>query len=101
MTTFDQTFGAQAGHGVAYATNAALALSRQVADRQKQLAQELRTPVVVEMPAKRSEQDEHTGEAEKDKQWSSTKPTQETGDAAQADTEPERRPVARLIDVRI
>ena len=65
MSTFDQKLAAQTGQVVSFANNAALALSRQVAERQRQLAQELRAPVIVETPAERAEKKEHPGSAER------------------------------------
>ena len=63
MSTCDQKIAAQNGQSVAFANNAALALSRQVAERQKALAQELRTPVIVETTLDHANKKERPGEA--------------------------------------
>ncbi len=65
MSTFDQKLAAQTSQDAVFATNAALALSRQVAARQRQLAQELRTPAVVETAAERAEKEEQRSQAER------------------------------------
>lgn len=53
MSTLDQRLGAQAGKSIAYANEAALAIAREVTRQQRQIVQELRTPVLVETPADR------------------------------------------------
>jgi hypothetical protein len=53
MSTLDQRLAAQTGQVVAFANDAALAIAREVTRQQRQIAQELRTPVTIETPADR------------------------------------------------
>jgi hypothetical protein len=96
MSTFDQKLAAQTGQVVSFANNAALALSRQVAERQRQLAQELRAPVIVETPAERAEKKEHPGSAERPENLLSTEPDEDADKGVDGNPTDGHR-----IDVRI
>jgi hypothetical protein len=96
MSTLDQKLAAQKAQAVVVVNNAALALSRQVAERQRQLAQELRAPVVVEMAAERADKKEQSQDAERAKNVLPVEQDdggEKAGDGNAAD--------ARRIDVRI
>jgi hypothetical protein len=96
MSTFDQKLAAQTGQTAVFASNAAVALSRQVAERQKELAQELRTPVIVETPAERAERKEQPGTPEGSKSFMPTDGDGKPGGKADAGPADVHR-----IDVRI
>jgi hypothetical protein len=111
MSTLDQRIGAQAGQAIAYANDAALAIAREVTRQQRQIVQELRTPIVVETPADRlakkdrdeAEESAKTtagkGQAGRDATTGSDGPAAGTVNAAAADSSP-RQP-SQHVDVRI
>ncbi|MFO1129277.1 MAG: hypothetical protein U1E66_12695 [Rhodospirillales bacterium] len=96
MSTLDQKLGAQAGQAVAFATNAAVALSRQAAERQRQIAQELRTPVVVESRLEHADRKQPPDPADRPKSALSGEPDDDKDKSADP-----KEPDSRRIDVRV
>lgn len=96
MSTLDQKLAAQNGQAVAFANNAAVALSRQAAERQRQLAQELRAPVIVETPMEHADKKPPTGGVERLRHASPAEHNEEGDKLAEGHPSDARR-----IDVRI
>ena len=90
MSILDQKMAAQNGQAAVFANDAALALSRQVAQRQRQIAQEIRTPVIVETPADFTDKKERSNETDAGK----------NAIAAHRDEEAERGVDANPLDLR-